>query len=128
MITREDFIKGIAVLYGVGLSRRDDWELNIWYAALVDERVKVDEMTHACTQMVKNHQKFFETDNIPATILDHVRGYREATRARKQLADADLKQLEMEKERDFTFDSWGKGEEREVEIERVKKMLREAMK
>ena len=124
MITREDFIKGIAVLYEVGLSRRDDWELNIWYAALVDERVTVDEMTHACTQMVKNHQKFFETDNIPATILDHVRGYRDATRARKQLAEADRKRHELK----FTLDSWGKGEEREVEIERVKKMLREAMK
>ncbi len=56
MITREDFIKGIAVLYGVGLSQRDDWELDIWYAALVDERVTVDEMNHACTQMVKRHQ------------------------------------------------------------------------
>jgi hypothetical protein len=124
MITREDFIKGIAVLYGVGLSQRDDWELNIWYAALVDERVKVDEMTHACTQMVKKHQKFFETDNIPATILGHVRGSREASRARKQLAEADRKRHELK----FTLDSWGKGEEREVEIERVKKMLREAMK
>ena len=124
MITREDFIKGIAVLYGVGLSQRDDWELDIWYAALVDERVTVDEMNHACTQMVKRHQKFFETDNIPATILGHVWGYREATRARKQLAEADRKRHELK----FTLDSWGKGEEREVEIQRVKKMLREAMK
>jgi hypothetical protein len=68
-MTWDEFMKGILILYAFGLATKDDWELKIWYRALQDE-MSLDNYEHACIHLCKNNLKFWETDNIPAQLID----------------------------------------------------------
>lgn len=95
-MTYEQFMKGMTILYAFGMAEKEDWELKIWYRALGDE-MSLESYEQCCIHLCKNNLKFWETDNIPAQLLDVIREGKEKSAAeaskRRLLAEEDNREL-----------------------------------
>lgn len=129
MITYEEFIEQLATLYAYGLPQKDEWELVYWYRTIKSEgmtKLKVDE---AVLEMTKDHTKFWDTDNIPAMIIQTAKSIEEKKKcvaARSQFLLTDKQEKDEDKK---ALASWGGTEEEAAKNkQKVKEMLRGVFK
>ena len=124
-ITYEEFIEQIATLYAYGLPQKDEWEFVYWYRTIKSEQLTKVVVEEAVLEMTKTHTKFWDTDNVPAMIIEAVAAVGEKKKnvsvknnfllADKREADSDKKALA----------SWGGTEEEaEVNREKVRELIR----
>ncbi len=126
-MTYEEFMKGITILYAFGLAEKDDWELKIWFRALQFE-IEPEEYEKACIHLCKNNPKFWETDNIPAQLLEVIESQEIE---RKSLASKErllLDQKRRDQQIQEAKDSYDSEEDRLKCIEEFKRMNREVFK
>lgn len=126
-MTKEEFMKGITILYAFGLKQKDDWELEVWYRALSGEMTS-EQYEKACIHLARNNMKFWETDNVPAQLMDVVAEFKQerATKLIAQRSEAD--QQRRQRERQEAIDSYESEEDRIQCVEQFKKMNRETFK
>jgi t-SNARE complex subunit (syntaxin) len=115
-------MKGISILYAFGLSVKDDWELSIWHKALMDD-MNPKEFESACMHLAKNNTKFWQTDNIPAQLLEIVRDYRDASSAKMKAEKRNQLLLAERKADQEALSSWGSDEERLEAVANIKAMV-----
>ena len=70
MITYKEFIEEVATLYAFGLPMKDEWELVYWHRAIAAAGLTVDQVKPAILRITQNTTKFWDTDNIPAMIIE----------------------------------------------------------
>jgi len=124
MITYEEFIEQLATLYAYGLPQKDEWELVYWYRTIKSEQLTKVRVEEAVLQMTKEHTKFWDTDNIPAMIIQTAKSIEEKKKARA-LKNRFLLADRREEEKKKALASWG-GTEEEATANRQKvvKILR----
>ena len=71
-VTYKEFIEQIATLYAFGLSQRDEWELKMWHRAISDKNITKKQLSDAVLNMSQTVRKFWETDNVPAQLMELV--------------------------------------------------------
>ena len=123
----EIFMKGITVLYAFGLATKDDWELKIWYQALKDE-IEAEEYERACFHLCKKNSKFWETDNVPAQLIEVVEDSKANTKMKLLEAKAEDDEQRRQRERQEALDSWGSEEERLTALAKIFKLNRKIFK
>ena len=69
-ITDTEFFESVATLHAFGLPRKDTWELRYWYRAIESAGLTNSQVQEATLQITKNTIKFWDTDNIPARIIE----------------------------------------------------------
>jgi len=125
MITYEEFIEQLATLYAYGLPQKDEWELVYWYRTIKSEQLTKGRVEEAVLQMTKEHTKFWDTDNIPAMIIQTAKSIEEKKKARALKSRFLLADKREEEEKKKALASWG-GTEEEATANRQKvvKILR----
>tara|TARA_R100001530_G_scaffold96477_1_gene67039 strand:- start:487 stop:876 length:390 start_codon:yes stop_codon:yes gene_type:complete len=125
MITYEEFIEQLATLYAYGLPQKDEWELVYWYRTIKSEQLTKVRVEEAVLQMTKEHTKFWDTDNIPAMIIQTAKSIEEKKKARALKNRFLLADRREEEEKKKALASWG-GTEEEATANRQKvvKILR----
>jgi len=126
-MTWEEFVKGVTILYAFGLATKDDWELRIWYRALEGE-MGSDEYERSCLHLCKHNTKFWETDNIPAQLMEVAAKFKMERGAKLIAARIESDKQRRERERQEAIDSWGSDEERLKAVEKIKVLNRKIFK
>jgi len=124
-ITYEEFIEQLATLYAYGLPQKDEWELVYWYRTIKSEQLTKVRVEEAVLQMTKEHTKFWDTDNIPAMIIQTAKSIEEKKKAQALKNRFLLADKREEEEKKKALASWG-GTEEEATANRQKvvKILR----
>jgi hypothetical protein len=126
-MTFEEFMKGTTILYAFGMPPRDDWVLQLWFKALQLE-MDVETYEKCCTYLCKTNTKFWETDNIPAQILE-VRDEMQARVSSKLIAERTQSDEERwNQERKDAMASYDSEEDRLACVAAFGKMNKEAFK
>ena len=130
MITYKEFIEEVATLYAFGLPMKDEWELVYWHRAVAAAGLTVDQVKPAILRITQNMTKFWDTDNIPAMIIEaaaqiQTERNQAALRERLQLNDtsdrAERKQIEEAAAK-------MSDEEREGNKAKIQKLLKECLR
>jgi|TARA_R110002051_G_C8691427_1_gene493112 hypothetical protein len=118
-ITYEEFIEQIATLYAYGLPQKDEWEFVYWYRTIKSENLTKVVVEEAVLEMTKVHTKFWDTDNVPAMIIQtaiSLEDKKKAIATKNHFLLADKREQDEDKK---LLASWG-GTEEEAEANREK--------
>ena len=126
-MTTEEFDEGILILGACGLKKRDDWELDVWYEALTDE-MDGAEFRACCIHLCKKNLKFWETDNIPAQLLEICEEKRQEITTKLIAQRSEDDQRRRDRERQEAMASYDSEKDRLACIEEFKKMNRETFR
>jgi len=107
----EEFMKGIAILYAFGLAEKDDWELKLWHRAIKDE-MGLESYEQCCIHLCKNNLKFWETDNIPAQLLEIFKEIKQEIKTKLIAQNIEDDHQRRDREKQEAIDSYGSEEER----------------
>jgi len=110
-MTWEEFMKGITILYAFGLKKKDDWVLKIWFLALKDE-MDLSSYEKACVHLCKYNLKFWETDNIPAQLLESHKEIKQKINTKLIAQRSEDDQKRRERERQEAINSYDNEEDR----------------
>ena len=125
-LTYEEFIEQIATLYAYGLPQKDEWEFVYWYRTIKSENLTKVVVEEAVLEMTKVHTKFWDTDNIPAMIIQAAISLEEKKKAiatKNHFLLADKREQDEDKK---LLASWGgTQEEAEANQEKVRELIRE---
>ena len=129
MITYKEFIEEVATLYAFGLPMKDEWELVYWHRAVAAAGLTVDQVKPAILRITQNMTKFWDTDNIPAMIIEtaaqiQTERNQAALSKRLQLEDARAKAERKQIEESYG----GTEEERQVNRAKIQKLLKECLR
>jgi sulfur relay (sulfurtransferase) DsrC/TusE family protein len=128
-VTYKEFIEQIATLYAFGLSQRDEWELKMWHRAISDKNITKKQLSDAVLNMSQTVRKFWETDNVPAQLMELVE---ENQQVASRLALKNRLQLEKERHeadcKQIKESFGGTEEEAEENKAKIKAMLRGVFK
>ena len=129
MITYKEFIEEVATLYAFGLPMKDEWELVYWHRAIAAAGLTVDQVKPAILRITQNTTKFWDTDNIPAMIIEtaaqiQTERNQAALSKRLQLEDARAKAERKQIEESYG----GTEEERQVNRAKIQKLLKECLR
>ena len=129
MITYKEFIEEVATLYAFGLPMKDEWELVYWHRAIAAAGLTVDQVKPAILRITQNTTKFWDTDNIPAMIIEtaaqiQTERNQAALSKRLQLEDARAKAERKQIEESYG----GTEEERQVNRAKIQKLLKECFR
>tara|TARA_R110002110_G_scaffold176839_4_gene381205 strand:- start:2 stop:394 length:393 start_codon:yes stop_codon:yes gene_type:complete len=125
-ITYEEFIEQIATLYAYGLPQKDEWEFVYWYRTIKSENLTKVVVEEAVLEMTKVHTKFWDTDNVPAMIIQtaiSLEDKKKAIATKNHFLLADKREQDEDKK---LLASWGgTKEEAEANQEKVRELIRE---
>ena len=121
------FVKGLAILQSVGLEEKEEWEVKIWLKILNDpnNNLRANEFQEACMHLARTRTSFYPSDNIPAMVLDRVKGYREEKKRQLFKEKADREAIEeKEYRRKFIEEHKENALDRNMEIKNdIKKLI-----
>ena len=128
-ITYAEFIEQLATLYAFGLPEKDDWEVKYWYRPIESEKLTKDKVEAAILRLTKTTTKFWDTDNIPAMIIEtaaqiQTERNQAALSKRLQLEDARAKAERKQIEESYG----GTEEERQANRAKIQKLLKECLR
>lgn len=129
VITKKEWIEQLATLYAYGLPQKDDWELAYWYRTIESEKMTKDSVENAVLEMTKRHTKFWDTDNIPAMIIQTADAIRKKEKLEAHANRMKLAKKKQEEERAMAVASWGGTEEEaKANREKIQTMLKGLLK
>ena len=126
-LTYKEFVEQIAALYAFGMPRKDDWELDYWHRAIAAKELTPAQLGAAVFKITQEQTKFWDTDNIPAKIIEmaaqiqferNQAALSERLRLEDTKARAERKQIEEEVAK-------MSDEEREGNKAKIQKMIKE---
>jgi len=126
-MTWEEFMKGITILYAFGMAEKEDWELKIWYRALEDE-MSLETYEQCCIHLCKNNVKFWETDNIPAQLLEVFEETKQEITTKLIAQRSEDDQRRRDRERKEAVGSYDSEEDRLKCLEEFKEMNRKVFR
>ena len=127
-MTKNDFSKGIAILNGVGLPVKDDWELAVWHKLLEKNGISYNVFMAACLSLAENTVKFWDTDNIPAMLLEIAKEFKQEKTQKLIAQRNEDEESRRKREKQEAIASYDNPEDRLKCIEEFKKMNDEAFK
>ena len=130
MITYKEFIEEVATLYAFGLPMKDEWELVYWHRAVAAAGLTVDQVKPAILRITQNMTKFWDTDNIPAMIIEaaaQIQAERNQAALRERLQLNDTSDRAERKQIEEAAASMS-DEEREGNKAKIQKLLKECFR
>lgn len=119
-MSRDEFLKGMEILYAFGMPTKEDFQFEYWFQALENE-MDFESFKACCIHLCKHNEKFWETDNIPAQIIriykDQQSELKIKKNAKRFLEDEEKRKSDIQE----AMDSYDSPEDRLKCIEAFKK-------